>query len=56
MLQNPLANFTFKKSMNGLSIPTAIEWICKGLDENIVCGYNDGLSFVIYDVASVKAI
>ena len=42
MLQNPLANFTFRKSMNGLSTPTAIEWIIKGY-ENIACGYSDSL-------------
>lgn len=42
--------------MTGLSIPTAIEWICKGFNENIICGYNDTLTFIIYDVNSVKAI
>ncbi|CAD8149230.1 unnamed protein product [Paramecium pentaurelia] len=56
MLQNPLANFTFKKSMTGLSIPTAIEWICKGFNETIICGYSDTLTFIVYDVTSVKAI
>ncbi|CAD8095570.1 unnamed protein product [Paramecium sonneborni] len=56
MLQNPLANFTFKKSMTGLSIPTAIEWICKGFNESIICGYSDTLTFIVYDVTTVKAI
>lgn len=42
--------------MTGLSIPTAIEWVCKGFNENIICGYSDTLTFIVYDVASVKAI
>lgn len=41
--------------MNGLSTPTAIEWIIKGY-ENIACGYSDSLQYVIYDVATVRAI
>lgn len=42
--------------MNGLSIPTAVEWICKGFNETMVCGYSDTLSFVFYDVSSVKTM
>jgi striatin 1/3/4 len=49
LIQNPLANFTIRKSMNGnilvnfliigLSIPTSVDWITQF--EKIVCGYND---------------
>lgn len=66
MLQNPLANFTYKKSLSGnfcyilkylgISIPTSLDWMLnsKGVHESIVCGYSDSLNLVVFDVASVK--